>query len=173
VIFVDIIGSTQLVTGRPATEVVELLNRFFAVVVEEVDRHHGLVNKFEGDAALAVFGVPVTLEHAEDEALAAARTIAERLNTEVPECQAGIGGASGQVVAGNVGAKERFEYTVIGEPVNEAARLCELAKSTPNRLVASSDTVSNATENERGRWALGDTVTLRGYDEPTRLALPV
>ena len=54
VIFVDIIGSTQLVTGRPATEVVELLNRFFAVIVDEVDRRHGFVNKFEGDAALAV-----------------------------------------------------------------------------------------------------------------------
>ena len=62
VIFVDIIGSTQLVTGRPATEVVDLLNRFFAVIVEEVDRHHGFVNKFEGDAALAVFGAPNHLD---------------------------------------------------------------------------------------------------------------
>ena len=103
-------------TGRPAVEVVELLNRFFAVIVEEVDRHHGLVNKFEGDAALAVFGAPMSLEHPEDEALAAARAIAERLDNEVPECQAGIGVASGQVVAGNIGAKQRFEYTVIGEP---------------------------------------------------------
>ena len=59
-IFVDIIGSTQLVTSRPAVEVVELLNRFFAVIVDEVDRHHGLVNKFEGDAVLAVFGAPVS-----------------------------------------------------------------------------------------------------------------
>jgi adenylate cyclase len=173
VIFVDIIGSTQLVTGRPAVEVVDLLNRFFAVIVEEVDRHRGLVNKFEGDAALVVFGAPVTLEHAEDEALVAARAIAERLRDEVPECPAGIGVASGQVVAGNVGAKERFEYTVIGEPVNEAARLCELAKDTPSRLVASSETVANATEDERAHWTFGDTVTLRGYDEPTRLALPV
>ena len=151
VVFVDIIGSTQLVTGRPAVEVVELLNRFFAVIVEEVDRHHGLVNKFEGDAALAVFGAPMSLEHPEDEALAAARAIAERLDNEVPECQAGIGVASGQVVAGNIGAKQRFEYTVIGEPVNEAARLCELAKSTPSRLVASSETFSNSTESERAR----------------------
>ncbi|HEX7825446.1 MAG TPA: adenylate/guanylate cyclase domain-containing protein, partial [Mycobacterium sp.] len=69
VIFVDIIGSTQLVTGRPATEVVDLLNRFFAVIVDEVDRHHGFVNKVEGDAALAVFGAPNDLDDPEGEAL--------------------------------------------------------------------------------------------------------
>jgi adenylate cyclase len=173
VIFVDIIGSTQLVTGRPATEVVDLLNRFFAVIVEEVDRHHGFVNKFEGDAALAVFGAPNHLDHPQDEALAAGRAIAQRIREEVPECEAGLGVASGDAVAGNVGAKERFEYTVIGEPVNEAARLCELAKDTPGHLLASSETVSNASESERGHWTFGDTVTLRGHDEPTRLALPV
>jgi class 3 adenylate cyclase len=173
VIFVDIIGSTQLVTGRPATEVVDLLNRFFAVIVDEVDRHHGFVNKFEGDAALAVFGAPNRVENPEDEALAAGRAIARRIREEAPECEAGIGVASGEAVAGNVGAKERFEYTVIGEPVNEAARLCELAKSTPTHLLALSDTVQNASESERSHWTFGDTVTLRGHDEPTRLALPV
>jgi adenylate cyclase len=172
VIFVDIIGSTQLVTSRPAVEVVDLLNRFFAVVVDEVDRHRGLVNKFEGDAVLAVFGAPVSLENAEEEALAAARGMAERLRVEVPECQAGIGVAAGRVVAGNVGAKDRFEYTVIGEPVNEAARLCELSKMVDGHLVASSDTVARAGESESARWTLGDTVTLRGHDEPTRLAVP-
>ncbi|BCO35102.1 adenylate/guanylate cyclase domain-containing protein [Mycobacterium heckeshornense] len=173
IVFVDIVGSTQLVTSRPATEVVQLLNRFFAVIVDEVDRHRGLVNKFEGDAVLAVFGAPNRLECPEDKALAAARTIADRLEREVPECQAGIGVAAGQVVAGNVGAKERFEYTVIGEPVNEAARLCELAKSQPTRLLASSETVDAASEKERARWSLGETVTLRGHDQPTRLAAPV
>jgi adenylate cyclase len=173
VIFVDIIGSTQLVTSRPAVEVVELLNRFFAVVVDEVDQHRGLVNKFEGDAVLAVFGAPVSLDNAEEEALAAARGMAERLCVEVPECRAGIGVASGRVVAGNIGAKDRFEYTVIGEPVNEAARLCELAKDVDGHLLASSATVEKAGEDERARWTLGDTVTLRGYDEPTRLAVPV
>ncbi|MCV7431233.1 adenylate/guanylate cyclase domain-containing protein [Mycolicibacterium bacteremicum] len=172
VIFIDIIGSTKLVTSRPAVEVVELLNRFFAVVVDEVDRHHGLVNKFEGDAVLAVFGAPVSLDNAEDEALSAARAMAERLRAEVPELDAGIGVAAGQVVAGNVGAKERFEYTVIGEPVNEAARLCEHSKTVPGHLVASSDTVENASESERAHWSLGEQITLRGLDEPTRLAVP-
>ena len=170
VIFIDIIGSTQLVTSRPAAEVVQLLNRFFAVIVEEVDRHCGLVNKFEGDAVLAVFGAPNHLDRPEDHALAAGRAIASRLESDVPEIKAGIGVTAGTAVAGNVGAKERFEYTVIGEPVNEAARLCELAKNEPRRLLASSNTVDAAGNDERDRWTLGDSVTLRGHDQPTQLA---
>ncbi|OBK26888.1 hypothetical protein A5634_24060 [Mycobacterium asiaticum] len=172
VVFVDIIGSTTLVRSRPPVEVVDLLNRFFTIVVEEVDRYHGLVNKFEGDASLAIFGAPIRLDCPEDAALAAARAMAERLDNEMPECRAGIGVAAGQVVAGNVGAKQRFEYTVIGEPVNEAARLCELAKSHPGNLLANAITVRHASESESARWCLGDFVTLRGHEEPSQLAHP-
>lgn len=172
VLFVDIVGSTQLVGTLPPIEVVDLLNRFFAVIVEEVNRHNGLLNKFEGDATLAVFGAPVTLDNPEDDALAAARTIMQRLEREVPECPAGLGVAAGQVVAGNVGANERFEYTVIGGPVNEAARLSELAKSTEGRLLVTASTVERAGDSERAHWVLTDAVTLRGHEEPTRLAVP-
>jgi adenylate cyclase len=143
------------------------------VIVDEVDRHHGLLNKFEGDGSLAVFGAPVRLECAEDEALGAARAIACRLREEVPECAAGIGVAAGKAVAGNVGAYERFEYTVIGDPVNEAARLCELAKTYPKHLLASAVAVEAAGEGERRHWTFGEEVVLRGRDEPTRLAVPI
>jgi adenylate cyclase len=172
VVFIDIVGSTQLVTSQPPAKVVAVLNRFFAIVVEEVDRHRGLVNKFEGDASLAIFGAPNHLDCPEDAALAAARCIAGRLAGEMSELEAGIGVAAGHVVAGNVGARERFEYTVIGEPVNEAARLCELAKSYPSRLLATAEAVERASEKERERWHLGESVTLRGHERPTRLALP-
>jgi adenylate cyclase len=172
VVFIDIVGSTQLVTSQSPTDVVKLLNRFFSIVVEEVDRHHGLVNKFEGDASLAIFGAPNHLDCPEDEALGTGRAIADRLAHEMPECLAGIGVAAGRVVAGNVGAKERFEYTVIGEPVNEAARLCELAKSHPGRLLSNADTIEGASETESARWSLGDTVKLRGHEQETRLASP-
>lgn len=170
VLFVDVIASTKLVSTRPAMEVVELLNRFFSVIVEEVDRHRGLVNKFEGDATLAVFGAPVALDNPENEALAATRAVARRLKIEVPECPARIGVAAGQVVAGNVGAFERFEYTVIGEPVNEAARLAELARSEPSRALASAATVAAATEREQRFWRLGKPVRLRGYDDRVQIA---
>ncbi len=73
VVFVDIVGSTQMISNRPAAEVVKVLNRFFGVIVDEVDRHCGLLNKFEGDATLAIFGAPNRLERPEDNALAAAR----------------------------------------------------------------------------------------------------
>ena len=79
VLFTDIVGSTELAAERPPEEVVELLNRFFTVVVEVVAEHDGWVNKFEGDAALAVFGAPIALDDAASRALAAARELAERL----------------------------------------------------------------------------------------------
>ncbi len=169
-LFVDIVGSTTLVSSRPPMEIVDLLNRFFSVIVEEVDRHQGLVNKFEGDATLVVFGAPVALANPEDHALAAARAIARRLTAEVPECPARIGIAAGQVVAGNVGARERFEYTVIGAPVNEAARLSELARSQPSRILTTASTIAAASEQEQRHWQLGETVQLRGYPAPVRTA---
>lgn len=172
VLFVDIIGSTTLAATRPPSDVVALFNRFFAVVVDEVHDAGGFVNKFEGDAAMAIFGAPVALPDDAGAALRAARRMADRLAEEVPECKAGIGVAAGRAVAGNIGAQERFEYTVIGDPVNEAARLCDLSKTVPGRLVASERALQMAAEEERDRWTTGDEVVLRGRTEPTRLVLP-
>ncbi len=132
----------------PPTAVVALLNRFFDVIVDEVDAHGGFVNKFEGDAALAIFGAPTTLDDHAGSALAAARKIQQRLRAEVPEVSAGIGVAAGVAVAGNVGARERFEYTVIGDPVNEAARLSEVAKTVPGNVAASGRAVAAADSAE-------------------------
>lgn len=172
VVFVDIIGSTLLVSGLAAWEVVTLLNRFFSVVVDEVESRGGLLNKFQGDGCLAIFGAPNQLESPEDAALAAARALSKRLREDVPEVEAAIAVTAGEVVAGNVGARERFEYTIIGEPVNEAARLCELAKSAPGLMVASADTVRGASESERSLWVFGNRVKLRGLEDPTQLAHP-
>jgi adenylate cyclase len=171
-LFVDIAGSTRLASERPPSEVVALLNRFFAVVVEVVEGSGGLVNKFEGDAALAVFGAPVERPTAATDALSAARLLASRLSSEVPELGFGVGVAAGVAVAGNIGAEARFEYTVIGDPVNEAARLCELAKARPERVVASGATLEAANPEEAASWRLGEQVTLRGRAAETNLALP-
>jgi adenylate cyclase len=169
VLFVDIIGSTQLPETHSPEEVVALLNRFFAVVVEVVGEHGGWVNKFEGDAALCIFGAPVALPDAAGHALAAGRALAATL-----DLPAGIGVSAGKLVAGNVGAPERYEYTVIGAPVNEAARLTELAKTRDDtRLLASADVLEHAERAEAAHWTLAESVELRGMPTATPLAVPV
>jgi adenylate cyclase len=171
VLFVDIVGSTALAAERPAEEIVERLNSFFGVVVDVVERYGGWVNKFEGDAALCVFGVPIGRPNPAEAALGAARTLRERL-TGLPDLDVGIGVACGPVVAGNVGAEARYEYTVIGDPVNEASRLSDLAKTSPQRLYASGAALAAAGEREAAKWRLDGEETLRGRSVPTRLAVP-
>lgn len=172
VLFVDIIGSTTIAATREPAEVVAILNRFFGVIVEEVDRRGGFVNKFEGDAALAIFGAPTELADPAGRALAAARAIRNRLTAEVSECDAGLGVAAGSAVAGNIGAHERFEYTVIGDPVNEAARLSEVAKSVTGHLVASGRALEAADDTEAANWTHIDDIVLRGRIEPTSITVP-
>lgn len=170
--FIDMVGSTTLAETHPPAEVVALLNAFFSVVVDEVERRGGIINKFQGDGALAVFGAPLPLDDPAGRALAAARRISERLRVEVPDCRTGTGIAAGVAVAGNVGDARRFEYTVIGDPVNQAARLAELAKDEPGGVLASGATVKAASPDEADRWSPHHTVTLRGRSTATTTAVP-
>ena len=165
-LFVDIAGSTSLVRRTGPEEMVGLLNRFFEIVVETIEDEGGLVNKFEGDAALCVFGAPTDHRDPAGAALRAARRICDAV-VAAGEVDVGIGVACGRVWAGQVGAASRLEYTVIGDPVNEAARLTDLAKDHPGRAMASESTVLSADPAEREHWARDGEVELRGRGEPT------
>jgi len=170
-VFVDIVGSTALAQHSSPKAVVAVLNRFFEHVVNAVEAHGGWVNKFEGDAALCVFGPPTGLVGHADAALRAVRDLRQRLEVLASEdgTKAGIGVASGLVIAGNVGARDRYEYTVIGDAVNTAARLTELAKDTDTGVLAAATAVARAADDERSRWHEIDRVVVRGRSEPTVL----
>ncbi|MGL4305350.1 MAG: adenylate/guanylate cyclase domain-containing protein [Mycobacteriaceae bacterium] len=172
VLFVDLVGSTRLAVTLPPAEVVELLNEFFRVVVDVVGRHGGYVNKFQGDAALAIFGAPIEHPDSSAGALAAARDMCEELTSVVDLHEFGIGVSAGRAIAGHIGALARFEYTVIGDPVNEAARLTELAKSEPGRILASAAAVQTSGDAEALQWEVGEIVELRGRGALTQLARP-
>jgi adenylate cyclase len=165
-LFVDVVGSTSLVRRTGPEEMVGLLNGFFEVVVEAVEAEGGLVNKFEGDAALCVFGAPTEHPDPSGAALRAARRICDGVGKD-GELDIGVGVSCGRVWAGQVGAASRLEYTVIGDPVNEAARLTELAKDLPGRAVASEPAVCAASPDEREHWVRDAEVELRGRGEPT------
>ena len=155
VLFVDLVGSTALAAEREPAEVVELLNRLFGVVVEEVDRRIGpgqQVHRRRGAGRLRRARRARGPRHAQ--ALAAGRAMATRLAEEVPDLDVGIGIATGEAVAGNVGDESRFEYTVVGDAVNAAARLTELAKDVDGRLLAVLG-LRRGSRRRRGR-ALGE-----------------
>ncbi|MCG7233193.1 adenylate/guanylate cyclase domain-containing protein [Corynebacterium sp. ACRQM] len=171
VLFIDVIGSTTFAVNHSPEEVVTELNKFFEHVVTVVHRNKGIINKFQGDAALAVFGAPLNVYDSTSMALQAARELRGELRGL--ELQAGIGVASGHVVAGHIGGADRFEYTVIGDAVNEAARLTEMAKDTPGQVLTNAATLKTANEAEQARWTVMKSIELRGRRRMTQLARPI
>jgi class 3 adenylate cyclase len=171
VLFIDLVGSTRLASTRPPQEVANALNDFFGIVVAAVDEHHGLINKFQGDAALAVFGAPLRTDKPASDALATARSLAVTLD-RLPLLDFGIGVSAGPVFAGNIGAENRYEYTVVGDAVNEAARLADVAKTTDGRILCSGAAIERADATEGQHWASRGSVVLRGRSEPTAISEP-
>ena len=175
VLFVDLVGSTTLTQTNSPDDVLALLNAFFETVIARVGAEGGWVNKFEGDGALCVFGAPADQADHAARALRAARTLRRELlvlSARYPGLDAGIGVSSGPAVAGNIGSAERYEYTVVGDPVNEAARLTDEAKQRLGRVLASENAVERA-GSEAVNWGVADELTLRGRQQPTLAYEPV
>ena len=129
----DIRGFTRLTEGMDSAVVVEMLNEYFSALVEAVFEHNGTVDKFIGDAILAVFGSPEADEDQQKHAVDAALAMHEAMNRVndarkrrgAVTCEIGIGLHYGEVLHGFIGAEERLEFTVIGETVNRTARYCD------------------------------------------------
>jgi adenylate cyclase len=175
VLFVDLIGSTALAEVLSPHEVVRTLNAYFDAVVRVVSEEGGWVNKFEGDGALCVFGAPAVQPDHAARALRSARALHRALDalaSAYPGLDAAIGVSAGVLVAGNVGTEQRYEYTLIGRPVNEAARLTDLAKGRPGRVLAGQGATERAGD-ETAKWASLGTVALRGHSTPVAIYEPI
>jgi adenylate cyclase len=170
ILFIDLVGSTQLATTHEPHQVAAVLNDFFRIVVAQVDKRDGLINKFQGDAALAVFGAPLRIDDPATAALATARALADELRLLLVDF--GIGVSAGPVFAGNIGAENRYEYTVVGDAVNEAARLADRAKDFESRVLCSSAAIDRADDAERRCWRFEGAEMLRGRSALTRISSP-
>ncbi|WOH54231.1 adenylate/guanylate cyclase domain-containing protein [Bradyrhizobium sp. sBnM-33] len=169
VMFVDFRSFTAGARTRAPQEVVDRLDGAFAVLVDILDRHGGIVNKFLGDGFLALFGAPLEAPDPAHRAVAAAREMLEA-NGRVNEATSwplriGIGIHLGEVVAGNIGSPRRKEYTVIGDTVNFASRLEALNKDFNSQFLISEAVREALGEACRDAVSLGE-VEVRGYERP-------
>jgi adenylate cyclase len=169
VMFVDFRSFTAGARERSPQEVVDRLDGAFAILVDILDRHGGIVNKFLGDGFLALFGAPLEAEDAAHRAVAAAREMLDA-NARVNKATAwplriGIGIHIGDVVAGSIGSPRRKEYTVIGDTVNFAARVEALNKEFNSQFLISQAVLDELGEDGKDAVALGE-VPIRGYDRP-------
>lgn len=145
ILFSDIRGFTRMSAGMEPDDVVDMLNHYFAALVEAIFHCEGTVDKFIGDAILAVFGSPDADPEQHHHALHAALAMQEavqKLNAArrasgLPACEIGIGVHSGEVLHGFVGTQERLEFTVVGDAVNRASRFCAAAGA--NEIIVSSE----------------------------------
>jgi adenylate cyclase len=135
ILFSDIRGFTPMSEKMEPDDVAQLLREYFTEMVEIIFRHGGTLDKFIGDAIMALWGAPLSMEDDADKALAAAIEMQQalvQLNAHweaggKPPVHIGIGINFGEVFAGNVGSEQRLEYTVLGDAVNTASRLCSKA----------------------------------------------
>jgi adenylate cyclase len=172
VLFVDLTGYTAFAEQHSPERVVRALNNFFEVVIDVIDDEGGLVNKFEGDAAMCLFGAPMDQDDHAARALRAAARLPHEIARLVDTPHAGVGVATGEAVAGFVGTNTRFEYTVIGDAVNVAARLCELAKQNDSGVLADLETV-HAAGTEGDGWHTAGRVEIRGRKQAAEVLAPM
>ena len=149
VLFADLVGFTSLAESMDTASVVDILNRYFETMNTAIERYDGVVDKFMGDGIMAVWGAPLSQPlHAVSACLSALMqtSLMERLNRELaasgkPTLQALIGINTGDVIAGNIGASHRLNYTVMGDPVNLASRLVAVNKLYRTTILATEATM--------------------------------
>ena len=174
-LFSDVRKFTNLTEALGAQGTVQLLNEYFTLMVDCIDREGGLLDKFIGDAIMAIFGTPFPHEDDADRAVRAAIRMVEELEAYnasradqgLGPVDMGIGLNTGEVVAGNIGSPKRMDYTVIGDAVNLAARLESATKNYGARLLISEFTADALRTTYRLREV--DRIVVKGKTQPVRV----
>lgn len=177
ILMADIRDFTGLSERMPPRQVVRLLNRYFTEMVEECMEHGGMIDKFIGDAIMVVFGAPARLTPEQSARAAAAAALGMRRRLQalnaafaadgLPSLRIGIGVHTGEAIAGNIGAPQRLDYTLIGDSVNTAARIEAACKEVDHDLLLSATT--RALLGDRARVGEPRVIQLRGKSRPTQV----
>jgi adenylate cyclase len=173
VMFLDIRDFSRYAAGEKPEAVMAYLNTLFDFMIDVVNEHEGIVNKFLGDGFMAVFGAPIADAERCSHAVGASLGILERLDRlnaagKIHPTRVGIGLHMGEAVTGNVGSTDRKEYTIIGDVVNIASRLEQATKEFQARLLISEAVVRSLDTAMPDVEDLG-LVALKGQPNPARI----
>lgn len=179
VLFSDIAGFTEISEGLSPADLVTFLNQYLSVMSDTIEAHGGFVDKYIGDAVVAVFGAPVDDEDHALSGVRAALACQRRLGAEASgfglpggrSVETRIGVNSGEMLVGNIGSRRRFNYTVLGDAVNLAARLESANKQYGSKILVSDSTATLCSATIRFR-AL-DTVRVVGRQQPVTIFEPL
>ena len=178
VMFCDIRSFTTLSENMPSKKVVTILNRYFTSLEKCISSNKGIINKYMGDGLMALFGAPIPSSRHQLNAYLASldmRRALRELNSSferegLPNLSFGIGLHSGNVVAGNIGAESRMEYTVIGDTVNIASRIEGVCKEYRRDFLISEDTALSIMKADPSvRLELVDFAEIRGRSEKVKI----
>ena len=172
VLFVDIRGFTSMSENLEPEKVVSLLNNYFQKMINVVFKNNGTLDKIIGDELMVLYGVPISYENDNQNAVNTAiemfkelKNFNKKIKDEgLPEISIGIGINFGKVISGNIGSDQQMNYTVIGDNVNIAARLCSVAK--PGEIIIS-NSVYNKLTNSSG-FDLNKPLNLKGKSKPIK-----
>ena len=144
ILFTDVRGFTSLSERLPPEQVTDLMNKTLTIQANAVKKYGGMVDKYIGDAMMAIFNAPIDIDMHEDRAILAAIEIKKEMEEANLGIQIGIGINSGIVMLGNCGSEDRFDYTAIGDAVNLAARLESSTKEVGEDIVIGYNTMKNS-----------------------------
>jgi adenylate cyclase len=173
VMFLDIEGFTTFSESRRPEEVVSYLNSLFSFMIDSVNGHHGIVNKFLGDGFMAVFGAPISDASDCLNAVAASLEILDKVEAmsasgEIAPTRIRIGLHAGEAVTGNVGSTARKEYTIIGDVVNLASRLEQLNKQFGSRVLVS-EVVAERLDGLAAQATPHGAIQVKGREQPVEV----
>jgi len=177
VLFCDVRGFSRLSESMPPQQLVRMLNAFFERMVDVVFAHRGVLDKFIGDALMAVWGAPIRKRNHARAAVQAAREMLQAaglFNESAasqgwPRLEVGVGVNTGEAVIGTVGSSRRMEYTVMGDAVNLASRICDLASG--GQVLVSEETVKEIEEDGGEPPPVRDLppVEVKGKKDPVKV----
>ena len=172
ILFCDLREFTRFTEQSSAEDVIFFLNAYFSQMVKIVTANRGIINKFMGDAVLAVDGLEESKTSVEDAVTSAGTMLEHARNITMPDGEhldIGIGIHSGRVVAGTIGSDERYEYTFIGDAVNTASRLDGLTKRLGYSIIISSDAYAALDEASKRLFTDLGLQVVRGKEEPVHV----